>query len=97
MQPIWFIRADFTDWQNDDRYAMAEEDGQIVIRLTLSRESKLKVYNDSTGAWYGTEFIPEECSVPYETDHHSNIVLSAGMYLIRFDPETEVLSLEMEE
>ena len=97
LQPIWFIRADFTDWQNDDRYAMAEEDGQIVIRLTLSRESKLKVYNDSTGAWYGTEFIPEECSVPYETDHHSNIVLSAGMYLIRFDPETEVLSLEMEE
>lgn len=97
LQPIWFIRADFTDWQNDDRYAMAEEDGLITIRLTLSRESRLKVYNDSTGAWYGTEFIPEECSVPYETDHHSNIILSSGMYLIRFDPETEIITLEMEE
>lgn len=94
VKPSWYIRADFTDWHNDDRYAMTTTDGLISIRLSLTREARLKVYNNHTGAWYGTEYIAEECTVPYESDHHSNIVLPAGNYVLCFDPETEVITLE---
>lgn len=96
VKPVWYIRSDFTDWQNDDRYAMTEESGLISIKLTSSSECRLKIYNDNTGHWYGTECIGEDCTVPYTTDDHANIILQPGTYWIRIDPVTEEITLEME-
>lgn len=93
---VWYIRADFTNWQNDDRYAMQEENGRYSIRITAGNQVRLKVYNDQTGAWYGTECIDEDCGVAYETDDHTNIVLEKGSYIISIDPETEIITLEKE-
>ena len=93
---VWYIRGDFTDWQNDNDYVMTEENGLITVRLTFRQEARLKVYNDNTGAWYGTEYITEECRIPYGSDNHCNIVLSAGSYVLCFNPETEEITLEME-
>ena len=93
---VWYIRADKTDWQNDEDYAMTVEDGCITITIRASGEIRLKVYNDQTGAWYGTECIPEDCTVPFDSDKHTNIVLQAGTYRITFDPESEIITLEME-
>lgn len=92
----WCIRADFTGWQMDDKYTMTQEDGLFVIKLTRTNECRLKVYNDSTGRWYGTECIRDGCAVPYGTDDHTNIVLQPGTYWIRIDPYTEEITLETE-
>lgn len=93
---IWYIRADYTNWGNDAAHILKEENGILVYRLSANQQCKLKVYNDRTGAWYGTECIPEDCTVPFETDKHSNIVLQPGNYVLRFDPNTNVISLEAE-
>lgn len=93
---VWYIRADFTNWQNDDRYGMQEEDGLYSIRITASKQVRLKIYNDQTGEWFGTECVAEDCTVPYNTDDHTNIVLEKGTYIISFDPETEVITLNKE-
>jgi hypothetical protein len=91
-----YIRADFTNWENNAAHILKEENGIFVYRLTASQQCKLKVYNDRTGAWYGIECIAEGCTVPYEADGHTNIVLQAGTYLIRIHPETHTIYLEME-
>ena len=92
----WYIRADATNWQNDSDYAMTVEDGLVTIRIVSNKSIRLKVYNDRTGRWYGTECIGEDCAVTYDTDSHTNIVLEAGIYRITFHPETEVITLEKE-
>jgi len=90
---IWYIRSDVTNWQNDSDYCMTEENGTATIQFTVQREMRLKVYNDHTGRWYGSECISEDCAVPFETDGHTNIVLQAGNYTLTFDSETEIIYL----
>lgn len=92
----WYIRADATNWQNDSDYAMTVENGLVTIRIEANKPIRLKVYHDRTGRWYGTECVSEDCTVPYDTDGHTNIILEAGIYRITFDPETEVITLEKE-
>lgn len=93
-RPEYYIRADFTNWQDDARYAMTETDGVYTITLQADRKVWLKVYHSTSQSWYGTECIPEDCSVPFETDDHTNIVLEAGKYTLTFDPETQSITLE---
>lgn len=90
---VWYIRCDATNWQNDDHFAMQETDGLVSITIEVSNSMRLKVYNDRTGAWYGTEFILEDCTVPFESDGHNNIVLQKGRYTIVFDPASETITL----
>lgn len=93
-RPIYYIRADFTEWQNDEAYAMASNEGRYTICIHGDKQVRLKVYNDQTGSWYGTECIPEDCPVAFDTDSHTNIVLEPGNYQITFDPDTETITLE---
>ena len=93
-RPVYYIRADFTNWQNDPDYTMTESDGKYTICVEAGTQVRLKVYNDQQQRWYGTECIPEDCPVRFETDSHTNIVLDPGNYRIIFDPETENISLE---
>lgn len=93
---VWYIRADATGWQNDDDYAMEAADGLVCITIHVSGEMRLKVYNDQTGRWYGAECVAEDCSVAFESDGHTNIVLKQGTYRIVFDTETEIITLEKE-
>lgn len=94
MQPVYYIMADFTNWQQDENYAMTAENGSYSIRIEAKNQVRLKVYNSVTGAWYGTECVDENCAVPYETDGHTNIVLQPGSYIITFDPMTDTVRLE---
>ena len=93
VSPMWYIRADVTNWQNDDRYAMNTQEDTAVIVIKVSDSIRLKVYNDKTGAWYGAECVPEDCAVPFDTDSHTNIILQQGTYRIIFDFETETITL----
>lgn len=90
----WYIRSDVTNWQNDPAYTLTEENGKLSIQLTTKNELRLKVYNDDTGRWYGSECVSDDCAVSFDTDGHTNIVLTAGTYTITFDPETETIYLE---
>ena len=93
---VWYIRADATNWQNDPQYIMDVEEGMLRIRLYVTGQMRLKVYNDKTGNWYGAECISQACTVPYDTDDHTNIVLGQGTYILTFDPETERITLQKE-
>lgn len=92
--PVWYIRADFTNWDKNENYVMTDEDGFVCFRLQRNSECRLKIYNDITGQWYGTECVSDSTTVPYTTDDHTNIVLQPGTYLIRFDPKTNEITLE---
>lgn len=90
---VWYIRSDVTNWQNSRDYAMTDENGILSIQFTVTKEMRLKVYNDHTGKWYGGECVSADCKVPFETDHHTNIVLPSGVYTLTFDLETETIYL----
>ena len=92
----WYLRSDFTNWGNDDNHILTEEDGFFVYRLVTNQTCRFKIYNNTTSRWYGAERIDAGCTVPYEADGHTNIVLQAGTYLIRIHPETHTIYLEME-
>lgn len=92
----WYIRSDVTNWQNDNDYAMAEENGLATIHLITQKQIRLKVYHNDTGRWYGSECVAEDCTVPFETDDHTNIILEKGSYRITFDPESELITIEKE-
>lgn len=92
--PIWYIRADFTNWDIDSRHTMVREDGQWVYILTTDHQVRLKIYNPKVDRWYGTECMVPECTVFYETDAHTNLVLGPGSYRISIDPFTQQINLE---
>ena len=89
----WYIRCDKTNWQNDPDYAMDSNGGTIMISITVNDQIRLKVYNNATGSWYGSECILDDCTVTFATDNHTNIVLGRGSYRITFDPVTETIIL----
>lgn len=93
-RPLYYIRADFTNWQNDQDYAMISDEGRYTICIQADKQVRLKVYNDQTAGWYGTECVPEDCPVAFDTDSYTNIVLGPGSYRITFDPDTETIVLE---
>ena len=93
----WYIRSDVTNWQNDPAYSMTEENGTLTLQITTRNGLRLKVYNDDTGRWYGSECVSDDCAVSFDTDGHTNIVLTAGTYTITFDPETETIYLERQD
>ena len=93
---VWYIRADVTEWQNDGDFAMRMENGLVTITITVQERISLKVYNDTTGRWYGSECVTPDCTVDYQTDWHTNIILEAGVYRICMDPDTESITLEKE-
>ncbi len=88
-----YIRGDFNGWSNDDRYAMTLTDGLLTYTLTMGHDFAFKVYDDVNGWWYGTEFLPEDTEVEYDTDDHHNIRLKPGTYYVTFDPSTECVTI----
>lgn len=96
VMPLYYIRADFTNWDIDKDYAMEAENGCFTIEIEAKKQVRLKVYYSMSDAWYGTECISEACTVSYKTDDHTNIVLEKGRYIIRFDLRTQQVMLEQQ-
>lgn len=94
--PLWYIRADFTNWQTDDSFVLHREEDLWVIRLTLSHPAVFKLYSEETSRWFGTECIAADCNVEYGTDPDTNIHLSGGSYRIAIHPDTHEITLEKE-
>lgn len=88
-----YIRGDFNGWSNDDRYAMKLENGLLTYTLSFNHDFSFKVYDNLTNEWYGTEFLPEDWELEYETDGHDNFDMKRGTYYVTFDPETLVLTV----
>lgn len=95
----YYIRADFNNWSNDDRYKMKSEDGGKTYTFTVSVDNKnrLKVYHDDDKRWLGEESMDPECTVDYDTDGHGNIVLTRGEYKITYSVETGLIYIEKTE
>lgn len=91
--PTFFIRGDFNDWSNRDEYGMTADDGKMVYILTMNRQFSFKVYDNVNQEWYGSEFLPEDTDLVYDTNRHANIILNPGTYEIIFDQENLVLTV----
>ena len=92
----WYLRSDVTNWKNDDNFIMEVSNGLVSIRVQVSGQMRMKIYNNRTEKWYGAECIPEDCPVAFDTDGHTNIILEKGVYRITLDPETKTITLEKE-
>lgn len=90
----YFIRGDFNDWSNRDEYAMTMEDGILTYTLRFNHSFAFKVYHDTEQNWLGVESLAEDTTVPYTTNDHGNIQLTAGTYVVRYDPGTGIITLE---
>ena len=89
----YYIRGDFNDWSNQDEYGMEATDGKMVYTLTRNRQFSFKVYDNINQEWYGSEFLPEDTDLVFETNRHANIILDPGTYEIIFDPENLILTV----
>ncbi len=87
----FFIRGDFNDWSNQDRYGMQLVDGMQTYTLSFNREFSFKVYDNVNQEWYGTDFFPEDIDLDFRTNDHSNVILRPGTYQVAFDPENLIL------
>ena len=92
-EPTFFIRGDFNDWSNRNEYGMEPVDGKMVYTLTRNRKFSFKVYDNINQEWYGSEFLPEDTDLLYDTNAHANIILNPGTYQVVFDPETLILTV----
>lgn len=91
---IWYVRGTFTNWECSDKYRMTKTDSNWSFTISADRRITLKLYNSELNSWYGSECVSEDCSVDFETDHHTNIVLPAGSYCITINPVTEIINIE---
>ena len=89
----YYIRGDFNDWSNQDEYGMEAVDGKLVYTLSRNRKFSFKVYDNINQEWYGSEFLPEDTDLVFETNRHDNIILDPGTYEIVFDPENLILTV----
>lgn len=89
--PVLYIRASYTDWNIDEAQAMMPTATGTYTRAVYG--GSLKVYDATSGAWFGAERLTAETDVPWETDGHTNIVLPEGTYLLLFDPQTCLITV----
>ena len=90
----YYIRGNFNDWTDREEYRMTEKDGMMTFRLKFSEQFRFKVYRPDTGAWYGTEVLSPDTTVPYDSSGNTSIILQPGTYDVTFDPVTCVIHLK---
>ena len=88
-----FIRGDFNDWSIDSNYAMKKEGDLLTYTLSLWNSGKLKIYDNQDGTWMGAECITSDTTISWESDGHTNIVLSSGRWKIAYNPETREITI----
>ncbi len=90
---ICYIRADFTEWANDDRYQLRNTgDGIYTITFTMSSAFRFKVYNNTDNTWLGGEILDKNCSVNYSIESgYNNICLSAGTYTVTYNSANNII------
>lgn len=89
----FYIRGTFNDWSVQDDYAMDVQDGRITYTLSFSHDFEFKVYSRLQDAWYGSEKVSEDTTVPYTSSGRTNVKLEPGSYLVTFDPVTETITI----
>lgn len=94
--PIWYLRADFTDWNCNNDYLLTLQDGLWSITVHVRWKSAMKIYNSVHDGWYGSECVAEDSPIKGSTDSHTNMVLQPGNYRITIDPMTNQITITEE-
>ena len=89
----YYIRGDFNGWAVESTYAMQTQGQEQTFLLSFGHDIKFKVYNDQDGTWMGAECVTDATTAPYDTDGHTNIILKAGTYLVRYDPKNKSITI----
>lgn len=96
-----YIRGEFTGWDVKDSYKLEYNKASKLhsIKLDLSEDCQLKVYNKSTDTWYGYGAIIGDIpsSVTCEEDENANIKVKAGTYYIIFDATSSKIQISNSE
>lgn len=90
----YYIRGNFNDWTDREEYRMTEKDGMMTFRLKFSEQFRFKVYRPDTGAWYGTEVLSPDTTVPYDSSGNTSIILQPGTYDVTYDLSTGLIHLK---
>ena len=94
VKTIYYIRGDFNNWSDRAEYGMTVKDGVASITLTFTQNAKFKVYNQAQNLWWGTNDMSPDTTVEYTTvGNHDNIYIKPGKYLIKFDLETQLITI----
>ncbi len=91
-----YIRGDFNGWENHEQWRMAWDNGLFTFTLRFDHSFSFKVYDTPNDRWYGVECLPEDPALNFTTDHYGNVSLTAGTYLVTFDPIREILTVTKE-
>ena len=94
--PVWYLRADFTDWNCNSDYLLTLQDGLWSIPVQVRWKSAMKIYNSVYDSWYGSECVAEDSPIKGTTDGYTNIVLQPGSYRITIDPMTNQITINKE-
>ena len=94
--PIWYLRADFTDWNCSNNHLLTLRDGKWSISINLQSKSAMKIYNSIYDSWHGSECVASDSPIKGSTDGHTNIVLQPGRYRITIDPMTNQITINKE-
>lgn len=90
----WYARGDYTNWNVDPNHTLTSQGELWVYNATFYNTVKLKLFHTTLDAWYGSECVAEDCTVPFRTDSHTNIILTPGSYRIAIDPNTGIITIE---
>jgi hypothetical protein len=88
-----YIRGDFNGWAIDSGYLMKKQGEVLVFTLDFDHRVSFKVYDDGAGEWMGSESLSVDTTVAWDTDDHTNIILEAGTYQVRYDPESKQITV----
>jgi spore coat protein CotH len=93
-EPIYYIRASFTNWEiSEDHVMTMAEKGTYVYTLTVSSETPLKIYDINTEKWIGQESVDKDHSASFTTDGHGNIILPRGTYVLKYDSNAKIVTI----
>lgn len=91
-QVIYYLRGDFNNWSDQQRYGMTIKDGKATITVNFTKTVKFKVYNQAQQLWFNE--VSDDTTVAYNyVGGNQNISVGAGRYTIVLDLETQLITI----
>ena len=91
-QVIYYLRGDFNNWSDQQRYGMTIKDGKATITVNFTKTVKFKVYNQAQQLWFNE--VSDDTTVAYSyVGGNQNVSVGAGRYTIVLDLETQLITI----
>ncbi len=90
-----YVMSDLNNWNVESDFKMTDNgDGIFSLDISSGHGFKIKIRDNNSGEWYGSEFLDPDCTVWNAPDKHTNIYLDSGSYTVTFDANAVVIYIE---